>query len=164
MCQQIISAAVNIFCRYDMITCLCKVFNRVCNGCCTGTDCKALPRRPLMLQYAVQKYPLSDWSVFRKYFLRHANRNGLLHALNCGIRRKMSGKSELLLHRSPDPVLPVQRNCNVSNFNFLFNVLMCFPILFLFFHSFCLPAFLRFCCWKYHIKSIEKVLIHKTMS
>ena len=41
MLQQVEGSAVNIFCRYDMVTALCQVLNGVGNCCCTGSNCQS---------------------------------------------------------------------------------------------------------------------------
>ena len=40
MLKEIEASAVDIFCRYDVISLLCKVLDRVCDSCCTGCYCK----------------------------------------------------------------------------------------------------------------------------
>ena len=38
--QQVEGTAVNIFCRYDVVTVLCQVFNGIWNSCCSGCYCQ----------------------------------------------------------------------------------------------------------------------------
>ena len=66
-----------------------------------------LPHRPLRLRFSARKYLLSDWLIFRKYYLHHEDQNDRLHAGCYGIHKMMSDRLELLLRLSPDPAVPV---------------------------------------------------------
>ncbi len=68
---------------------------------------QVLQHRLRVLRFSVQIHLLSGLSVFRKYYLHHEDRNGLLHAGCYGIHTRKSGKSERLLHPLPDPGFPV---------------------------------------------------------
>ena len=80
---------------------------------------RVLPHRLQELRFSARRCPLSGWSDVRKYFLHLLIRNGQLHAGCCGIHKKMSDKSVLLLHLSPDPPVPVLREAALFQISML---------------------------------------------
>ena len=118
--QQVEGTAVNIFCRYDMVTALCQVLNGVGNWLLHRMQLPVLQHRLPELRFSVQIHPPSGWSDVRKCCRHLPDQILLLHDRSYGIHKKMSGRSALLLHRLPDPGFPVLHEAvRVSNLNFL---------------------------------------------
>ena len=41
VCEEVVSTAVDSVCCYDVVACLSKVLNGVCNCCCAGSNCES---------------------------------------------------------------------------------------------------------------------------
>ena len=41
MCEEVVSTAVDSVCCYDVVSCLSKILDRVCNCCCAGSNCES---------------------------------------------------------------------------------------------------------------------------
>ena len=97
---------------------------------------QVLQHRLQVLRFSVRIHLLSGLSVFRKCYLHHEDRNGLLHAGCYGIHKKKSDKSEQLLHPLPDPGFPVLHEA------------VTFQILVFFLHMFFYSFSLTLCLWQ----------------